>query len=162
VLWLLIGVLSDSHDHLQNLKKALEVLQEEGVELIIHAGDYVAPFSVALLAQLSLPWCGVRGNNDGEILGIFERSSGKISSSHLKIEEKGYRIWVAHYPQPAEVAFASGNFDLVVYGHTHQATVKENQGKLLVNPGEVCGLLSGKPTVAVCDLSKGVAKLIEI
>jgi hypothetical protein len=162
VVQLLVGVLSDSHDHLQNLKKALEVLQSEGAELIIHAGDYVAPFSVALLAQLSLPWYGVRGNNDGEVLGIFERSSGKISSPHLKIEEKGYRIWVSHYPQPAEAAFESAHFDLVVYGHTHQAVIKENRGKLLVNPGEVCGLLSGKPTVAICDLSKGVAKLIEI
>ncbi len=82
------GVLSDSHDDLLALKKALDTLKEEGAELILHAGDYVAPFSVRLLTELSIPWWGVLGNNDGEILGIFQKSEGKIKGPFLELEVK--------------------------------------------------------------------------
>ncbi|NSW75379.1 MAG: metallophosphoesterase [Candidatus Atribacteria bacterium] len=159
---MIVGVLSDSHDDLLALKKALDTLKEEGAELILHAGDYVAPFSVRLLTELSIPWWGVLGNNDGEILGIFQKSEGKIKGPFLELEEKGYRIWVSHFYQPAKWAFMSGHFDLVVYGHTHEAIIKEEGRSILLNPGEVCGLLSGQSTVAVCDLEKRVAKLITI
>lgn len=157
-----VGVLSDSHDHLPLLRKALEVLQKEGAELILHAGDYVAPFSVAVLAELSVPWWGVLGNNDGEILGIFQKSEGRIKAPFLELEERGYRIFVSHFYQPAKLALASGHYDLVVYGHTHEAIIKEEGRTILVNPGEVCGLLSGRPTVALCDLKEKVAKLLDI
>lgn len=157
-----VGVLSDSHDHLALLRKALDVLKQEGAELILHAGDYVAPFSVAVLAELSIPWWGVLGNNDGEILGIFQKSEGRIKAPFLELEERGYRIFVSHFYQPAKLAFLSGRYDLVVYGHTHEAIIKEEGERLLVNPGEVCGLLSGRPTVAICDLERRVAKLLDI
>ncbi|MCS7242596.1 metallophosphoesterase [Candidatus Caldatribacterium sp.] len=157
-----VGVLSDSHDHLPLLRKALDVLQKEGAELILHAGDYVAPFSVAVLAELTVPWWGVLGNNDGEILGIFQKSEGRIKAPFLELEEKGYRIFVSHFYQPAKLALASGHYDLVVYGHTHEAIIKEEGRTILVNPGEVCGLLSGRPTVAFCDLERKVAKLLDI
>lgn len=157
-----VGVLSDSHDHLPELRKALEVLQREGVELILHAGDYVAPFSVAILSELSITWWGVLGNNDGEILGIFQKSGGRVKAPFLELEERGFRIFLSHLYQPAELAFVCGHYDLVVYGHTHEAIIKEEGKRFLVNPGEVCGLLSGRPTVALCDLEKRVAKLIDI
>lgn len=157
-----VGVLSDSHDHLPLLRKALEVLRKEGAELILHAGDYVAPFSVAVLAELPIPWWGVLGNNDGEVLGIFQKSEGRIKASFLELEERGYRIFVSHFYQPAKLALASGHYDLVVYGHTHEAIIKEEGKTILVNPGEVCGLLSGRPTVALCDLKEKVAKLLDI
>lgn len=159
---MIVGVLSDSHDNLVELKKALDILQAEGAEFIIHAGDYVAPFSVQLLAELPIPWRGVLGNNDGEIVGILQKSEGKVSGPFLEIEERGFRIWVSHYYQPAKWAFASGHFDLVVFGHTHEAIVKEEGRSILLNPGEVCGLLSGRGTVAVCNLEKRVAKLVNI
>lgn len=159
---MIVGILSDSHDHLVELKKALDVLQSEGAELILHAGDYVAPFSVRLLMELPVPWWGVLGNNDGEILGLTQKSEGRIKGPFLELEERGFRIWVSHFYQPAKWAFASGHFDLVVYGHTHEAIIKEEGKSILVNPGEVCGLLSGQPTVALCNLEKRVAKLINI
>ncbi|MGQ9473877.1 MAG: metallophosphoesterase [Candidatus Caldatribacteriaceae bacterium] len=159
---MIVGVLSDSHDNLVELKKALDILQEEGAELILHAGDYVAPFSVQLLAELSIPWWGVLGNNDGEILGIFQKSGGKIKTPFLELEEQGFRIWMSHFYQPAKWAFMSGHYDLVVYGHTHEAIIKEEGKSILLNPGEVCGLLSGRSTIAVCNLEKRVAKLVSI
>jgi putative phosphoesterase len=44
----------------------------------------------------------------------------------------------------------SGNYDIVIRGHTHKLEVK--QGKcMMINPGETCGYLSGKKTVILLD-----------
>jgi hypothetical protein len=50
-------------------------------------------------------------------------------------------------------------FDVVVYGHTHKAEIYRNGKTLVVNPGEVCGYLSGKSTIALLDTTKHEAKL---
>ncbi|HXL02211.1 MAG TPA: metallophosphoesterase [Candidatus Atribacteria bacterium] len=157
-----VGILSDSHDNLLLLKRALDILEKEKVDLILHAGDYVAPFSVELLTRYSIPWEGVLGNNDGEVLGIFRKSGGKVNSPFWEGEKNNFRIWVSHFYLPAELAFESRKYNLVVYGHTHEAVIKKEDDFFLINPGEVCGLLSGKPTLALCDLEKKVAKLIDI
>lgn len=157
-----VGILSDSHDNLPLLERALDILEQEKVDLILHAGDYVAPFSVELLTRSSIPWEGVLGNNDGEILGIFQKTGGKVNSPFWEGEKNGFHIWVSHFYLPAKLAFETKKYNLVVYGHTHEAVIKEENGAFLINPGEVCGLLSGKPTLVLCDLKEGVAKLIDI
>ena len=64
-----IGVLSDSHDNVPMVKKAVELFNSEGVELVIHAGDFIAPFVVAAMGDLKCRVVGVFGNNDGERIG---------------------------------------------------------------------------------------------
>ena len=38
-----IGIISDSHDHVDNIRRAVSVFREASVELVIHAGDIVSP-----------------------------------------------------------------------------------------------------------------------
>ncbi|MCX6089494.1 MAG: metallophosphoesterase [Candidatus Atribacteria bacterium] len=157
-----LGILSDSHDAMGNVKKALAFFAEQEVNYIIHGGDYVAPFTVALLVNQDIPWAGVLGNNDGEILGIYQRSNGIIHSSYQEIEISGYTIWVSHLYLPADLAFQSGRYCCVIYGHTHEAMIKEKEGRFLINPGETCGLLTGKATVALCNLPQKKADIITL
>ena len=49
-----IGVFSDSHDNVPMVKKAVELFNNEGVELVIHAGDFIAPFVVAAMGDLEV------------------------------------------------------------------------------------------------------------
>jgi len=57
----------------------------------------------------------------------------------------------------------SGKFDVVVYGHTHNADIrKASSGCLIINPGEVCGWLTGKPTVAILNTETMEVKLMEL
>jgi putative phosphoesterase len=56
---------------------------------------------------------------------------------------------------------ASGMYDLLVRGHTHTASVKEDR-TLVVNPGEVCGYLTGRKTVAIFEPEKMRAEIFEI
>jgi len=157
-----IGVLSDSHDALGKIRNAVKIFQEKKVDGIIHGGDFVAPFSVAILAELPIPWWGVLGNNDGEVIGIFQKSKGLVHSYYQEIEVDCYRIWVSHYYHPAELAFQSGKYDLSIFGHTHEKKIQEEKGRFLLNPGECCGLLTGVASVAICDLMKKEVEFLEI
>jgi len=44
-----IGIISDSHDHWENIKKAVKIFQDRKTDLVIHLGDYVNPVSVKFL-----------------------------------------------------------------------------------------------------------------
>jgi hypothetical protein len=52
-------------------------------------------------------------------------------------------------------------FDVVVRGHTHRAEIVKS-GALIVNPGEVCGYLTGKQTVALLDVPSLRAEIVEL
>ena len=52
-----------------------------------------------------------------------------------------------------------GGYDVVIYGHTHQASVTEEGCTLVINPGEICGYLTGKSTFAILDTSERKSRL---
>ena len=55
----------------------------------------------------------------------------------------------------------SGCYDLVVRGHNHKAEIIEG-ATLVVNPGEVCGYLTGRQTVALIDLQEMHGQIVEL
>ena len=50
---MLIGVIADTHDNMDKLKKAVDLFNERAVELVLHAGDYIAPFTSRELRRLA-------------------------------------------------------------------------------------------------------------
>jgi len=59
-------LISDTHDRLRLIDEAVERLNEKSSELVLHAGDYVAPFVASHFKPLKAPLIGVFGNNDGD------------------------------------------------------------------------------------------------
>ncbi len=147
-----LGILSDTHDRLPFIEKAVKAFNDAGVDLAIHLGDYCAPFSLRPLEELQVDWIGVFGNNDGEILGLLKASDGRIKNGNLSLEMEGKRIFVDHVNPLRSSLISSGDFDLILYGHTHTLEVYEKNGCLCVNPGEVCGYLTNRHTVVCLDL----------
>jgi predicted phosphodiesterase len=47
---MLVGVLSDIHDHLDNLRRALEIFKARGVGAVIFCGDFCSPIPPRVLA----------------------------------------------------------------------------------------------------------------
>ena len=47
-----LGVMADSHDHVPKIRQAVDLFRRRQVDLVVHAGDFVAPFAVAPLAEL--------------------------------------------------------------------------------------------------------------
>jgi putative phosphoesterase len=52
--------------------------------------------------------------------------------------------------------------DVIIFGHTHQAEIRQEGNILLINPGETYGWLHGRATVAVLDLPTLKVELMDL
>ena len=165
---MLIGAISDTHDNLPQIEKAVKYLNTQKVGLVLHAGDYIAGFVIPKLAQLNCKLVGVFGNNDGdhELLKrrFSETSNCTIHERFTQVEVEGYRIALlhGHETELLDAIIASGYFDAVIHGHSHYLSIQKRGKTLAVNPGEVCGYLTGKCTLALLDTVHREARIIEL
>ncbi|MFI5383542.1 MAG: metallophosphoesterase [Methanosarcina thermophila] len=154
----MIGILSDSHDNMNALRKAVEFFNERGVKAVLHAGDIISPFTVRAFEELKPKLYFVFGNNDGDKLTLTKRFEeiGAVSCGDFgDLTIDGLHIALLHGTNEAMVkALArSGEFDVVIRGHTHEPNVKIIEGVTVINPGESSGVLSGRSTVAVLEIA---------
>lgn len=161
----MIGIMSDSHDNLPMLLQAVDRLQAEGAECLIHAGDFVAPFAVKVVLKFNGPVRGCFGNNDGEKTGIRKLWPDVYDPpAHLKIG--GKRILLAHDPATLPAAQREYSPDVMIAGHTHEPVIQNgltgDRGPLYINPGETGGWLSGRFTVALLNTLTMEAQLLEL
>ncbi len=165
---MLIGAISDTHDNLPQLEKAVKYLNEQNVELALHAGDYVAGFVIPKFKMLNCKLIGVFGNNDGdhELLKkrFSETTNCTIHDQFASITLEGYRIALLHGTDSdlLSAIIESGYFNAVIHGHSHYRSIEKKGKTLAINPGELCGYLTGKSTIAVLDTNKQEAKIIEL
>jgi putative phosphoesterase len=165
---MLVGLISDTHDNLPQIEKAINYLNSVGVELVLHAGDYCAPFSVTKFKALNCKFIGVFGNNDGdqELLKkrFSETQNCEIHGRLAQIDIKGYKIALLHGDEP-EVLFAlmySQRFNAVIHGHTHNRIIEQREKTLIINPGELCGYITGKSTLALLNTEINETQIIEL
>jgi uncharacterized protein len=157
---MILGILSDTHDNLPVIAKAVSFFNRRKAEFVLHAGDFVAPFTVGLLMKLECEWLGVFGNNDGEKEGLALKSGGRIGNPPLRKKIGGRSIVVVH--DLATLTLKGPKPDLVVFGHNHTPSVEQRGRTLFVNPGECSGWLSGVPTVALVDLDAMSARIVKL
>jgi len=168
---MLIGVVADTHDHMNNISKIVSILNEQDVHALIHCGDYISPFTYNAFKELNKKiqdnFFGVYGNNDGDRVFLKE-NLGKICEfvgMEYISELGGKKIYATHIAaeETVEALATSGNFDIILIGHTHNPVNKKyDNGTLVVNPGEACGYLSNNPTFAIVDTEKMEAEMIEL
>jgi uncharacterized protein len=160
----MIGIMSDSHDHLKAIRAAVEVFNQSKVDLVVHAGDLIAPFTSREFEKLQAPLEAIFGNNDGERRGLraaYEKLCALEDFKELEVD--GRKIAVIHGTNQAMVdaLTESRKYELVIRGHTHQMEVEEGE-TMVINPGETCGYVSGVKTVILLntrDLSWETVKL---
>jgi len=160
----MIGILSDSHDNLTRVREAVRLFNDADCDLVIHAGDFVAPFTVEELRHLRAPVKAVFGNCDGERAGLAKafEGLGEIRQAPLKFRHAGLRFLVCHLDGSVEKHLASNAYDIIVFGHTHKPLAVRRDGVLLVNPGEAGGWLRGKSTVALFDPAALTVEIITL
>jgi putative phosphoesterase len=165
---MLVGLISDTHDNLPLVEKAVKKLNEEKVGLVLHAGDYVAPFVIPRLSGLRVKLIGVFGNNDGDKELLKKRFNEnpmlEIHGNFASVKVDEIRVALLHGSEEEllKALIESEAFDVVVYGHTHKAEIYRKGKTLIVNPGEVCGYLTGKATIALLDTEKLEARIVEL
>jgi putative phosphoesterase len=159
-----IGIIADTHDNLPQIKKAVEIFNQEKVELVLHAGDFVSPFTCLEFKNLNYPLKGVFGNNDGDKIHLQEKFKGigELFPEPYKTNINHKNIIMLHLEKLIDDLAESQKYEVIIYGHTHRTDLRKIGKTLIVNPGECGGWLTGKSTIALLDLEKLEAKIINL
>jgi len=132
-----VGLLSDSHGELENLRRAAKALANK-VELIVHLGDDWDDCRV--LEEMGLKFIRVPG--------VFSSYYQDPRIANRRIEEfNHWKVLLSHTPsshqndlpqdiKPEDVT-AQGKVQVLLYGHIHIPKIEESQGILCVNPGHL-------------------------
>jgi len=161
---MLLGIISDTHEHLENIEKAKRIFAEHGASPVIHLGDYCAGPSVRALEGMKI--IGIYGNNDGDlprIMGNFQKIGADFRGEFCVLELDGLKIACYHgtVQEITDALIDSGKYDIVLSGHTHEVHV-ETRGKVLaLNPGSTHGF-EKTGTIAVLDTATKNVEIIEL
>ncbi len=161
-----IAVMSESHDHIWNIRKALEQIRRTNVQMIIHCGDFIAPFMLKELDNAGIPVHGVFGNNDGDQhlltkLALTELSNITLHGVVGAVDARGFKIGFTHLAEIGEGLAYSSRYQMVCYGHTHKYVQKKIDQTILLNPGEIMGK-DGPASFCVVDTGAGSVHKIDL
>jgi hypothetical protein len=154
---IVIGVISDTHIPTRTHSIPPEAFKIfENASYIIHAGDFVQ-LSVVEEFERIAPVVGVQGNMDP--VAVREKYP-KVNT----LEVLGWKIGVVHDGIPVlrsgrlKELVKREDFDVLVFGHSHRGSVKEEDGVLYVNPGSPTQPLFSEGSVGVLKVSKKKVK----
>lgn len=156
--------MSDSHDHLENVEKCVTLFRKQKISFVIHLGDFVNPNSVRALNGLKV--VAIFGNNDGDrfrMMHAFHDIGGKIIGDFHDFEADTLRFAAYHGTEPGitNALIECGNYDVVMYGHTHSCINSKSGKTLVLNPGTSHGF-GGRATVMVFDTKSRTSEIISI
>ncbi len=168
-----ICILSDTHDRVDYLHAALEMARTQGVEVVLHCGDVVAPYTLKRTREFGLPIHVIHGNNKGDLAVLCQLAHDPDSLIHYhgrdaRIALGGRSIFMVHFPEYAQAIALTGEHDLVCCGHNHRCkieTVTHASGDgttLLVNPGSASGMGNIQPTCAIGDLETMKFEILDV
>jgi putative phosphoesterase len=158
-----LGVISDTHGRVHNALEAARMLESLEIDALIHCGDIDSPDIPPLLT--AWPAHFVFGNCDHErdqLQAAIERAGLVCHGRFGELELGGRKIAFLHSDDQRlfRQTIAGGEYDLVCYGHTHQAEQHRAGKTLVLNPG---ALHRATPhTLAVVDLKTMEAVIVPV
>lgn len=133
-----IAVLSDTHGHVPCAQAALRVMRELDLEAVIHCGDIGSADVVRLFDDWPSHFVFGNVDSDREQLRAVIESAGQTCHGRFgELELAGRRIAFLHGDDARRLqeTIASGEWDLVCYGHTHAAETHLEGHTTVLNPG---------------------------
>ena len=163
---MLVASMSDSHDNSWNLRKAVEIVKNRQAGLLIHCGDFIAPFMLKELDEAGIPVHGVFGNNDGDQYTLTKMSMSILNNITLhglagQVDAEGFTVGFTHYQALGAGLVAGGTCRLVCFGHSHEHEVSRTGDVILLNPGEIMGK-EGSPGFCFVDTQTAAIERIEL
>lgn len=158
-----LGILSDTHGHVDLTRPAVRMFESLDVDVVLHCGDIGTLAVVELFGQW--PTHFVFGNCDersGELAAAIEAAGQTCHGLFGDLELEGIRIALLHSHERRRFrdAIDSGDYRLVCYGHTHVAAIDPHGETLIVNPGAI--YRANPHSVAIVDLPTVQATIIEL
>jgi putative phosphoesterase len=160
-----LGFFADTHDNLPMIRKAVDLFNKEEVDLVIHLGDFVAPFFLKALNDLRPKLVSIFGNNDGDKLMLknrFDEKGYDLFSPPYTLDLDKQKVLMLHEPFELKALSRSSEYRIIAYAHTHIPEIKREQETLIINPGECGGWLYGKSTIACVELETLKGEIIEL
>ncbi|MFB6355732.1 MAG: YfcE family phosphodiesterase, partial [bacterium] len=97
-----IGIISDTHDNIPAISYWMEFMNEQDVNVLIHAGDFISPFTILELNKFDGSVYGVFGNNDGDRSTLRDKAEGTsielFESPHSRTIES-LDFLISHRPE---------------------------------------------------------------
>lgn len=160
-----VGLFADTHDHLANIRLTVEHFNEAQCELVLFAGDLVSTFAVPPLRRLKCPFVGCFGDNEGNKVGLlagFSMVKGQIGEPPMRFTAAdGTRFIICHMQR--QLRGQADDWDIAVFGHTHKPRIMRDElGRLLINPGETSGWTFGRPTIVLLDTTSKQTRVIDL
>ncbi|MCP4482100.1 MAG: YfcE family phosphodiesterase [bacterium] len=147
-----IGVISDTHDNLEYIKKAIRYFNEEKVDKVFHAGDISQVDTAEAFNKLNMPLILAFGNTDKAESELITKLGAKLElSGQIVVTELcGIRIVLVHNILliPLEIRRQA---DLIIHGHTHHVEDIVINSTRILNPGECSAKKFGVSTVMIYD-----------
>jgi len=163
-----VGVISDTHDNVEAVERAVAAFESRDVETVVHCGDVIAPPVVAYFDGLDVH--AVLGNNDGELDGLESafRNLSPDSALHGRfaaLSFDGFEIAALHGEdlEAVEELAASGEYDLVCHGHHHEAVERTVGEATVLNPGALFQAVpDSEHSVAIVDTDDGSIEFVNV
>lgn len=158
-----IAIVSDTHDNLATIEKAVNWMNKNGIEEIIHCGDVCSEQTLQWFAE-SFPGTihlalGNADENRHKIPSVSAAHANIIlhgESGKVRINSK--KIAFTHFPEIARALALGDKYDFVFYGHTHRPWEEKVGACRLINPGNLANLLF-KASFAVYDAKNNKLEL---
>jgi len=152
---MIIGIMSDSHGDADAVRRAVALLEREGVQAMFHCGDVGGEAVLDELAghRAYFVW----GNCDDTSLAMrrYAETLGLTvpASPPLRIELAGKRIAVYHgHERGFNAAFSDPAIDYLFFGHSHVYEDRRVNKLRAINPGALHR--ARVKTVATLDLTR--------
>lgn len=152
-----IAIISDTHNHQENIQKAILRIHKFEPAILIFCGDATTLESIQWFCEYPIIY--TYGNCDvltGEIsLFLKALKNNSFAGNYYKGELFGKKIGVTHSHIPGVLEDMQNNnqFDYIFTGHTH-LRMDEKTGKTrIINPGAIGGLRKESRSYAFLDLA---------
>ena len=118
----MIGIISDTHENEEAIKRAVEIFKDRKVEFAVHCGDIISPPMLEHFKGLKMKF--ILGNNDGEKVGLNNKAKSlgfEEVTDEKEFEHKGRKFYVYHGTkrEKLDAAIKTNKYDYVLTGHTH-------------------------------------------
>tara|TARA_B100000427_G_C15475958_1_gene580767 strand:+ start:868 stop:1359 length:492 start_codon:yes stop_codon:yes gene_type:complete len=153
---MLVGVVSDTHNNINNVKNIIDIFNNEKVDIVVHTGDVSKAKTLKMFTDLKCPLVGVFGNNDRSEKGLKETSllnNFNFQEPPLILNLADKKIAIFHEPELID-SYIEGfqDVDLILHGHTHRYREEIIENTIYFNPGECAGLSKGKNAIGLVNL----------
>lgn len=160
-----LGILSDTHNHTQNLKSAISLFRSRGISTLIHCGDMTSPNTAELLTGFRV--IAVTGNmdmNTGRLEGTLKKLNQENSLEATftgEIEGVSIAATHSHRGNVPELA-ANGRYTYIFHGHTHRRKQKQVGTTWVINPGALGGTRHESRSVCIVNIITNDVEFIQI